>query len=51
MPRSRAWGPAPVHLGLSLLAIVVIVYWPTHRVLNHFFARSEVERPDEPVAR
>jgi len=42
----RPWGPPPVHLGLSLLGLVAIVYWPTHRVLNHFFPRSEVERLD-----
>jgi hypothetical protein len=40
------WGPPPVHLALSLLALVAVVYWPTHRLLNHFFPRSEVERLD-----
>ena len=38
------WVPPPVHLALSLIGLVVLIYWPTHRVLNHFFPRSEVER-------
>ena len=30
----RAWGPAPVHLAVILLGLVVIIYWPTHLVLG-----------------
>lgn len=33
----RAWGPAPVHLAVILLGLVVIIYWPTHRVLVRLF--------------
>ena len=40
----RSLGPAPLHLGLTLLFLVVVIYWPTHRVLIHFYPRSEVER-------
>lgn len=33
----RAWGPAPVHIALSLLALVFFVYLPTHVALRKFF--------------
>ena len=33
----RAWGPAPVHLAVILLGLVVIIYWPTHRALARLF--------------
>jgi hypothetical protein len=33
----RAWGPAPVHLALTFIGIVVLVYWPTHLLLSWAF--------------
>jgi hypothetical protein len=30
----RAWGPAPVHLALTLAVLVGVVYWPTHHALR-----------------
>jgi hypothetical protein len=30
----RAWGPAPVHVGLTAAALVGLVYLPTHLVLR-----------------
>ncbi len=36
-----SWGPAPVHLGLTLAVLFGAVYWPTHRLLRRFLgARS-----------
>jgi hypothetical protein len=29
----RSWGPAPMHLALTLGALVLLLYWPTHQVL------------------
>jgi hypothetical protein len=37
---ARSWGPAPVHLALTWLALVGVIYWPTHRLLMRFFSRS-----------
>jgi hypothetical protein len=33
-----AWGPAPVHVAVSALFIIVAAYLPTHLCLKHFFA-------------
>jgi hypothetical protein len=43
----RTVGPAPVHVALSILFMAVVVYWPTHLLLAHFFAppRKVVSRP------
>ena len=30
----RSWGPAPVHLVLTLTVLIAVVYWPTHRLLR-----------------
>jgi hypothetical protein len=30
----RSWGPAPVHVGLTALALVGLVYAPTHALLR-----------------
>jgi hypothetical protein len=35
----RAWGPAPVHLGLTCAVLVGAVYWPTHLVLRRWLPR------------
>lgn len=41
----RQWGPAPVHLALTWIVLVAVVYWPTHRLLMKLFSRSETARP------
>jgi hypothetical protein len=33
----RAWGPAPVHLALTSLFLIVVVYLPTHLLLARLF--------------
>jgi hypothetical protein len=33
----RSWGPAPVHLLVTWLFMVFVVYLPTHLLLKHFF--------------
>jgi len=35
----RSWGPAPVHLAVILLPLIVLIYVPTHIALAHFFRR------------
>ena len=35
----RSWGPAPVHLALTLAVLVGGVYWPTHRLLRSALQR------------
>lgn len=35
---NRAWGPAPMHVAISALVLIVIAYLPTHLCLKHFFA-------------
>lgn len=40
----RAWGPAPIHLALTLLVIVALIYWPPHALLAWLFrARAASE--------
>ena len=33
----RAWGPAPVHLGVTFMVLVAVLYWPTHVLLRRLF--------------
>lgn len=33
----RAWGPAPAHLALLFIGIIVLLYWPTHLLLAWLF--------------
>jgi hypothetical protein len=33
----RAWGPAPIHLGISFLFLATVVYLPTHLLLRRLF--------------
>ena len=35
----RSWGPAPVHLGLTAIALVGLVYAPTHALLRRMMPR------------
>ncbi len=30
----RAWGPPGVHVALTWVGLVLLIYWPTHRVLR-----------------
>ena len=34
----RPWGPAPVHVALMWISLVILMYLPTHLVLKKFFA-------------
>jgi len=33
----RQWGPAPLHVLVSWLFMVIVVYWPTHAALKRLF--------------
>jgi hypothetical protein len=33
----RAWGPAPAHLAMIFVPLVVLIYWPTHFLLSWLF--------------
>jgi hypothetical protein len=35
----RAWGPAPVHVTLMWLGLVILIYLPTHLILAKFVAQ------------
>ena len=37
----RSWGPPPVHVAISFLFMVIVVYLPTHLVLKKVFARPQ----------
>ena len=39
----RAWGPPPVHVGVSVLFMAVVVYWPTHLFLKRLFPAQPAE--------
>lgn len=30
---NKPWGPAPIHLTCMFLGLVLVIYWPTHRLL------------------
>lgn len=36
----HAWAPGPLHLALTLLGIVVVIYWPIHVLLRRLFPRQ-----------
>jgi hypothetical protein len=47
----RPWGPAPVHVGLTALALVGLVYVPTHALLRRVRPRPALSaRPPSPAA-
>jgi hypothetical protein len=33
----RAWGPAPAHLAMIFVPLVILIYWPTHFLLSWLF--------------
>jgi hypothetical protein len=33
----RAWGPAPVHIAISILLLIFVIYFPTHLLLKILF--------------
>lgn len=33
----RAWGPAPVHLLVTLMVLTVAIYWPAHLLLRSLY--------------
>ncbi|MGH9740292.1 MAG: hypothetical protein ACRD4X_17150 [Candidatus Acidiferrales bacterium] len=36
---NRPFGPAPVHVAVSILFMIFVVYWPTHWALKKLFVR------------
>lgn len=42
---NRAWGPPPVHIALTLIGTIVLLYWPTHRMLKELFREPVPARP------
>src|SRR5579859_37751 len=40
----RAWGPAPVHLAVIFIPLVVLIYWPTHFLLCWLFRMPGTSR-------
>ena len=36
----REWGPAPVHLAVTLIVLVAVLYGPTHLLLKQLFRAS-----------
>lgn len=36
----RAWGPAPLHIAITFLALLAAVYLPTHLALKKFFRQA-----------
>ncbi len=41
----RAWGPAPAHLAMIFIPLVVLIYWPTHLLLSWFFRVPDATSP------
>lgn len=39
----RAWGPAPVHVALMWVGLVIVIYAPTHFVLTRMFPEGARE--------
>jgi len=39
----RAWGPAPVHVGLTAVVLAALVYAPTHALLRRVMPRPRVD--------
>jgi hypothetical protein len=33
----RTWGPAPLHIGLTLAVLIAVLYWPAHLLLKKCF--------------
>jgi hypothetical protein len=33
----RSWGPSPAHLAMIFVPLIVLIYWPTHLLLNWLF--------------
>jgi hypothetical protein len=42
----RAWGPAPLHLALIFVGMVLLLYWPTHLLLARMFPVLSAGRGD-----
>lgn len=36
----RAWGPAPLHLAITFLALATVIYLPTHLALKKLFPQA-----------
>lgn len=40
----RDWGPAPIHLAVIFIPLVVLIYWPTHLLLAWFIRAPGLAR-------
>ncbi|MGB9465147.1 MAG: hypothetical protein WBR10_08550 [Candidatus Acidiferrum sp.] len=40
----RAWAPSPVHLAMIFIPLIVLIYWPTHLLLNWLFRMPATAR-------
>jgi len=47
---NRSWGPTPMHLALTLGALVLLLYWPTHQVLLRTLPHTVSGPPPEGLA-
>jgi hypothetical protein len=43
----RTWGPGPIHVAVSVLFMMFVVYLPTHLLLKHLFKPSGEPRKAE----
>lgn len=37
----RAWGPAPLHIAVTLVTLAAVAYWPTHLALGKLFPQAK----------
>jgi hypothetical protein len=37
----RSWGPAPVHVAISILFMIFVVYYPTALLLQRFIPEKK----------
>jgi hypothetical protein len=40
----QTWGPVPAHLALMLVVLILVIYWPTHRILLRTMPSVEERR-------
>jgi hypothetical protein len=40
----QTWGPVPAHLALILAVLILVIYWPTHRILLRTLPSAEEKR-------
>jgi len=45
----RSWGPAPVHLAVILLPLILLIYVPTHVLLRRYFPQPQAQTSESPL--